>query len=259
MSANLDGMGSRGGAFGGRLARLRAERRLSQLQLGLAAEVSARHISFLETGRATPSRDMVDRLARALGLPPAVRDSLLLAAGLAPSAWADAPADPLDRAIDIQTAACDDQALNLVRAGLQNLGLGRFFVGILTPGRAGAAATVSYGDLRHAPGPWLAHYRQRGFRADDPFFRAVEHGARPFFWEDVLRCAPPPTGRQRQVLSEASDFGITGGFVMPIRFRDGRVLALSAMGERVMAGDPRVRWEAQLLATAALDRLAPHA
>jgi transcriptional regulator with XRE-family HTH domain len=60
----------------------------SQLDLSIAAEVSARHISFLETGRASPSRDMIMRLAAALGL--GLRDSnaLLEAAGL-PRAFAE--------------------------------------------------------------------------------------------------------------------------------------------------------------------------
>ncbi|MEO0680866.1 MAG: helix-turn-helix transcriptional regulator, partial [Pseudomonadota bacterium] len=49
--------------FGAELRDWRARRRISQLDLGLAAGVSARHVSFLETGRARPSREMVLRLA----------------------------------------------------------------------------------------------------------------------------------------------------------------------------------------------------
>jgi transcriptional regulator with XRE-family HTH domain len=62
----------------------RQQRRLSQLDLALEAEVSARHISFLETGRSLPSREMVLRLAEQLEVPLRERNELLLAAGYAP-------------------------------------------------------------------------------------------------------------------------------------------------------------------------------
>lgn len=66
------------------LRRWRQRRRLSQLDLSLAADVSTRHLSFLETGRATPSRDMVLHLADHLDVPLRERNALLLAAGYAP-------------------------------------------------------------------------------------------------------------------------------------------------------------------------------
>ena len=62
----------------------RQRRRLSQLDLALDAEISARHLSFLETGRARPSRDMVLRLCERLSVPLRERNGLLLAAGFAP-------------------------------------------------------------------------------------------------------------------------------------------------------------------------------
>ncbi|MEU4548581.1 helix-turn-helix domain-containing protein [Nonomuraea dietziae] len=62
----------------------RQRRRVSQLDLGIEAEVSARHISFLETGRARPSRDMVMRLAEELEIPLRHRNRLLVTAGYAP-------------------------------------------------------------------------------------------------------------------------------------------------------------------------------
>jgi transcriptional regulator with XRE-family HTH domain len=66
------------------LRRWREARRLSQLELALEAEVSSRHISFLETGRAEPSREMLLRLANVLDVPLRERNLLLLAAGFAP-------------------------------------------------------------------------------------------------------------------------------------------------------------------------------
>lgn len=61
----------------------RRRRGLSQLRLGLEADVSARHIAFLETGRSNPTRAMVIRLSEALGVPRPERNALLEAAGFA--------------------------------------------------------------------------------------------------------------------------------------------------------------------------------
>lgn len=72
----------------------RARRRLSQLGLALEAGVSQRHLSFLESGRARPSRERVLQLAEHLELPLRERNQLLLAAGYAP-VYAERPlADP---------------------------------------------------------------------------------------------------------------------------------------------------------------------
>jgi transcriptional regulator with XRE-family HTH domain len=62
----------------------RRRRRLSQLDLALAADVSARHLSFVETGRARPSAELVLQLADRLEVPLRARNQLLLAAGYAP-------------------------------------------------------------------------------------------------------------------------------------------------------------------------------
>lgn len=70
--------------FGTLVREWRARRGLSQLDLALQADVSARHLSFLETGRSHPSREMVLRLAIALDLPLRERNELLLGAGFAP-------------------------------------------------------------------------------------------------------------------------------------------------------------------------------
>jgi transcriptional regulator with XRE-family HTH domain len=62
----------------------RRHRRLSQLDLSVEAEVSARHLSFVETGRSKPSRELVLHLAEHLDVPLRERNTLLLAAGFAP-------------------------------------------------------------------------------------------------------------------------------------------------------------------------------
>ncbi|HXZ11815.1 MAG TPA: helix-turn-helix transcriptional regulator [Candidatus Sulfotelmatobacter sp.] len=70
--------------FGALLREWRAARRVSQLDLALAADISSRHLSCVETGRAQPSRKMVSRLAAALAIPLPERNVLLVAAGYAP-------------------------------------------------------------------------------------------------------------------------------------------------------------------------------
>ncbi|MFD5567735.1 helix-turn-helix domain-containing protein [Streptomyces cadmiisoli] len=91
----------------GRLLRAwRERRRVSQLELALRAGSSARHISFVETGRARPSEEMVLRLAEHLDVPVRERNALLLAAGYAPRY----PETPLD-----------DPALAAVREGVERL------------------------------------------------------------------------------------------------------------------------------------------
>jgi transcriptional regulator with XRE-family HTH domain len=69
---------------GDHLREWRQRRRMSQLDLAVDAEISTRHLSFLETGRSQPSRDMVLRLAERLDVPLRERNMLLVAAGYAP-------------------------------------------------------------------------------------------------------------------------------------------------------------------------------
>ena len=71
-------------SIGDHLREWRQRRRLSQLDLALDAEISTKHLSFLETGRAQPSREMVLRLAEELDVPLRERNVLLIAAGYAP-------------------------------------------------------------------------------------------------------------------------------------------------------------------------------
>jgi transcriptional regulator with XRE-family HTH domain len=72
----------------------RQRRRLSQLDLALEAEISSRHLSFLETGRSQPSRDMLLHLAERLDVPLRERNVLLTAAGYAPVFRERALTDP---------------------------------------------------------------------------------------------------------------------------------------------------------------------
>ncbi len=84
----------------------RERRRISQLELALRADSSARHISFIETGRSRPSEEMVLRLAEHLDVPVRERNALLVAAGHAPHY----PETPLD-----------DPAMDVLRDGMERL------------------------------------------------------------------------------------------------------------------------------------------
>ena len=87
--------GSRGGLFPALLRHWRTRRGLSQLDLALAAGVSSRHVSFLETGRSAPSADMVVRLARALEVPLRQVNAMLRAADHPPRYAEASTGEPL--------------------------------------------------------------------------------------------------------------------------------------------------------------------
>ncbi|MFI1410962.1 helix-turn-helix domain-containing protein [Streptomyces sp. NPDC020707] len=107
VSAGVRGGDSAAGQGVGPLLRgWREQRRVSQLELALRAGSSARHISFVETGRSRPSEEMVLRLAEHLDVPVRDRNSLLLAAGYAPRY----PQTPLA-----------DPALDALREGVERL------------------------------------------------------------------------------------------------------------------------------------------
>ncbi|KIZ15441.1 helix-turn-helix domain-containing protein [Streptomyces natalensis] len=84
----------------------RDRRKISQLELALRADSSARHISFIETGRSRPSQEMVLRLAEHLDVPVRERNALLIAAGYAPAF----PETPMD-----------DPSMAALRSGMERL------------------------------------------------------------------------------------------------------------------------------------------
>jgi transcriptional regulator with XRE-family HTH domain len=108
MNTNISSARAAAGAqpvrIGDYLRQWRQRRHLSQLDLALDAEISARHLSFVETGRAAPSRDMVMRLAERLDVPLRERNLLLVAAGFAPVFPQRTLDDP---ALDAARAAVD--------------------------------------------------------------------------------------------------------------------------------------------------------
>jgi transcriptional regulator with XRE-family HTH domain len=168
--------------FGPRLRWWRTHRGQSQLALAGAAEISQRHLSFLESGRTAPSRDMVLRLAAALDVPLRQQNALLLAAGFAPVWRESALAAPeltqvmraLDHMLDQQEpypAFVVDRRWNLLRL---NRGAARMTEFLLGP-PADPAAPVNLADALMSPDVlrplivnWeeVALYFLRGVQAD---------------------------------------------------------------------------------------------
>lgn len=103
------GMNAHARTVGEHLRDWRQRRRLSQLDLALDAEISTRHLSFVETGRAVPSREMVLHLAERLDVPLRERNRLLVAAGYAPMFP--------ERALDAPELEPARRAMELVLAG----------------------------------------------------------------------------------------------------------------------------------------------
>jgi transcriptional regulator with XRE-family HTH domain len=128
------------GGFGARLRWWRERRGLSQLDLAVAAETTQRHVSFLESGRAAPSREMILRLAAVLDLPLRQQNALFLAAGYAPP-WRESDLSapelaPVTSALDFMLAQQEpypafvvDRRWNLLRANAGALRLTEFLAG----------------------------------------------------------------------------------------------------------------------------------
>lgn len=216
--------------FGAGLRWWRERRGFSQLDLALAADTTQRHLSFLESGRATPSREMVLRLATALDLPLRQHNALLLAAGFAP-AWreSDLSAPELARvnsALDHMLAQQEpypafvvDRRWTLLRA---NGGAGRLTEFLLGPAPATppseppnlAVALMSPEGLR----PWIVNWEEvalyflRGVQADAIADGSAETAA----LLERLLAVPGAPALSRMVPPEEGQAP-----VLPIHFRRG--------------------------------------
>jgi transcriptional regulator with XRE-family HTH domain len=168
--------------FATRLKWWREHRGFSQLALAGEIGVSQRHLSFLELGRSSPSRAMVDRLAAALDVPMRQHNALLLAAGFAPE-WRqrDLGAPDLAQvsgALDYMLAQQEpypavvvDRHWNLLKGNSGAVRLVEFLVGPIAPGTPInlADALVGPGGLR----PYLANWTE----VVRHFIRSVEADA----------------------------------------------------------------------------------
>lgn len=95
-----------GPEFGNVLREWRSRRRVSQLELSLLSATSARHISFLEKGRSNPSREMVQKLAGCLEIPPPEVNSAMVKAGFAPV---------------FPKAELDDESVSILRSAIDTM------------------------------------------------------------------------------------------------------------------------------------------
>lgn len=246
----------RRGAFGRQLVAHRKRDGRSQLALALDAGVSCRHLGFLETGRARPSADMVERLAGALRLSGMDHDRLLLAAGLAPR-FADRIRDTgtlgmraFDAAIALATSTSVARSTAIAAEFFAGIGIDHFITGTLRGAPAGW-------DIRRDAGgcpatAWLRHNDTHRYRNVDYLVRATAARSRGFFWSDIPAAVMNDT--QRRILAEARDFRISDGFVLPIPVGDGSVRAFSSWGERVdTAAEARIA--ASLVARALVENL----
>ena len=171
--------------FGPRLRWWRERRGLSQIALAGTTDTTQRHLSFLESGRAAPSREMVMRLAAGLDVPLRQQNALLLAAGFAP-AWRESSlSEPalaaVNSALDYMLAQQEpypafvvDRRWNLLRANAGAARLTEFLTGAVTPGDAPAepmnlaVALVSPDGLRPFIDNWqeVAVHFLRSVQAD---------------------------------------------------------------------------------------------
>jgi transcriptional regulator with XRE-family HTH domain len=192
------------GTVGEMLRDWRLRRRYSQLALALDADVSARHLSFLETGRARPSREMLHRLAERLEIPHRERNTLLVAAGYAPEhrerRLDDAALREVRAAVELMLAGLDpcpalavDRHWNLLAA---NPAAGRLLAGI-----AAALTVPSVNVLRvslHPDGlaPRIANLPEWRGHLLERLRREVETTADPVLAGllEELRGYPAPAG-----------------------------------------------------------------
>jgi len=222
-----------GPSFASQLRWWRSRRGRSQLDLAGRAEISQRHLSFLELGRAAPSREMVLRLAAALEVPLRQQNALLLSAGYAP-AWRESALDApelaqvlsaLDHILAQQEpfpAVAVDRRWNLLKSNAGAARLVEFLVGPVAPD-----ARVNLADALVAPDvlrPYLANWAE----VVRYFIRSVEADAAADGTAETAALLARLRGYEgvREALSRA-DAEEAGSPVLPMHFRkDGLSLRL---------------------------------
>jgi transcriptional regulator with XRE-family HTH domain len=239
------------GEFGALLRAWRERRRLSQLALALEAGVSQRHLSFVESGRAAPSRAMVLRLSEQLDVPLRERNRLLLAAGYAPVFGERPLTDPGDGrgALGGRAGARRPRALPRARRRPALDAGGREPRGRAAPGRRRAGAPGAAGQRAPTePAPrglaprivnyaeWRAHLLERVAQqvaaSRDTELATLAAELRDY--PSPLAPAPTLTAGDGGARGDAADGtgdgagdGVGGGVFVPLRLAtDGGVLAL---------------------------------
>ena len=215
--------------FASRLRWWREQRGRSQLDLAGRAEISQRHLSFLELGRASPSREMVLRLAGALDVPLRQQNALLVSAGFAP-VWREtdlgAPGLAQVRgALDYMLAQQEpfpavavDRRGNLLRSNAGAVRLVEFLVGPLAPD-----ARVNLADALVAPDvlrPHLANWAE----VVCYFIRSVEADAAADGTAETAALLERLIGYEgvREAMRESAA-GAADSPVLPMHFQKGDV------------------------------------
>jgi len=224
----------------GKLLRGWRERRmLTQLQLALRAEVSARHLSFVETGRSRPTSEMILRLAQQLDVPLRERNVLLLSGGYAPAfpahRLADPPLQAVHEAIEQVLLAHEPYPAVVIDAGWE-LVAANDAVPLLTEGAAAALLEPPVNVLRlslHPDGmaPRIANLAEWRAHLLDRLNRDIESTAAPALiaLREELRGYPsPPPGPQPD----------TRAILVPLRLRV-RDTVLSLFSTTTVFGTPR--------------------
>lgn len=207
----------------------RRHRRLSQLDLATGAEISTRHLSFVESGRAQPSRDMILHLAEYLEVPLRERNALLVAAGFAPAFRERALDDPalasaratielLLKGLEPYPALAVDRYWQLVASNQATLRLlGGVAPGLLAPPVNVLRLSLHPGGL--APrirnlGQWRAHLLHRLRQQID-----ASHDAQLIALLRELQALPAPAG--------AGDIDAPSAIAVPLQLEvDGHALSL---------------------------------
>lgn len=229
-------------AVGDHLREWRQRRRLSQLDLALDAEISTRHLSFLETGRAQPSRDMVLRLAEHLEIPLRERNTILVAAGFAPVFPQRSLDDPAlasaRRAVDIILSGHEPHPALAVDRGWNLISANRMIAPLLSgvdPSLLAAPMNVLRLTL-HPKGlaPRVANFHEWRAHLIERLRREVELTADPALSELLteLRAYPIPGGQPPRKASD--DYG---GVAIPFRI-DSPIGLLSFFSTTTVFGTP---------------------
>lgn len=211
---------------GGLLRTWRERRRMSQLELAGTADISARHISFLETGRSAPSRAMLLRLAERLQIPLRERNALLLTAGYAPMYAERRLDDPAlqqaRKAVELVIAAHSpypalavDRHWTLVFA---NAAVGMFLQGIEPRFMEPPVNVLRLGLHPAGLGPRVDNYTQWREHTLTRLRQQIAATADPILIELLaeLEAYPRPACVGEEANEEAPDYG---GVVVPFRLR----------------------------------------
>jgi transcriptional regulator with XRE-family HTH domain len=232
--------------IGGLLRTWRERRRLSQLELAGAADISARHMSFLETGRSMPSRAMLLRLAERLEIPLRERNALLLAAGYAPMYAERRLDDPAlkqaRKAIDLVLAGHEpypalavDRHWNLISANtMVSVLLAEVDARLMQP----PMNVLRLGLHPRGLAPRVANYTQWRAHTLMRLRQQIAATADPILMELLAELESYPSSAAPDEAEHTDESADYGGVVVPFRLRapDGGVL--SFFGTTTVFGTP---------------------